>query len=68
MNNYFVWVEITANTETILDEARFMEAMKKCAETGIDSVILSVKDTSGFVLYQSNHAPHYSEFKERFEL
>lgn len=67
MNNYFVWVEITANTETILDEARFMEAMKKCAETGIDSVILSVKDTSGFVLYQSNHAPHYSEFKERFE-
>ncbi len=67
MNNYFVWVEITANTELILKEDRFLEAMKRCAEAGIDSVILSVKDTSGFVLYRSNHAPHYSEFKECFE-
>ncbi len=67
MNNYFVWVEITANTELILNEERFREAMKKCAASGIDSVILSIKDTSGFVLYQSSLAPHYSEFKECFE-
>ena len=67
MNNYFVWVEITANTERILNADSFREAMEKCAKAGIDSVILSVKDTSGFVLYKSNLAPHYSEFKERFE-
>ena len=67
MNNYFVWVEITANTQTILQEDRFRDAMKKCAEVGIDSVILSIKDTSGFVLYNSSLAPHYSKFKEGFE-
>ena len=67
MNNYFVWVEITANTQTILHEDRFRDAMKKCAEAGIDSVILSIKDTSGFVLYNSSIAPHYSKFKEGFE-
>ena len=66
MNNYFVWVEITANTQTILDENRFREAMEKCAGIGIDSVILSIKDTSGFVLYNSSLAPHYSKFKECF--
>ncbi len=67
MNNYFVWVEITANTQTILHEDRFRAAMKKCAEVGIDSVILSIKDTSGFVLYNSSLAPHYSKYKECFE-
>ena len=53
MNNYFVWVEITANTERILDANLFSEAMEKCAQRGIDSVVLSVKDTTGFVLYNS---------------
>jgi uncharacterized lipoprotein YddW (UPF0748 family) len=67
MNNYFVWVEITANTQTILDEKCFREAMEKCAGVGIDSVILSIKDTSGFVLYNSSHAPHYSKYKDCFE-
>lgn len=67
MNNYFVWVEITANTELILNADRFREAMKKCAERGIDSVILSIKDTSGFTLYKSSRAPHYSELKDCFE-
>lgn len=67
MNNYFVWVEITANTQTILDGDRFRAAMEKCAGIGIDSVILSIKDTSGFVLYNSSLAPHYSKFKDNFE-
>ncbi|MBQ6714998.1 MAG: family 10 glycosylhydrolase [Clostridia bacterium] len=66
MNNYFVWIEITANRELILDEARFSDAMEKCAKCGIDSVVLSVKDTSGFALYPSKLAPHYSKFDERF--
>ena len=67
MNNYFVWIEITANKKLILDKTLFSDAMEKCAECGIDSVVLSVKDTSGFVLYSSKHAPHYSKFDADFE-
>ena len=66
MGHYFVWVEITANRELILDKERFAEAMEKCAGCGIDSVILSIKDTYGFVLYPSKYAAHYSKFDERF--
>ena len=58
MNNYFVWVEITANKERILNADLFADAMAKCAKTGIDSVVLSVKDTSGYVIYDSAIAPH----------
>lgn len=67
MNNYFVWIEITANRERILNKALFEAAMEKCVSCGIDSVVLSVKDTSGFVLYPSQYAPHYSKFDDRFE-
>ena len=67
MNNYFVWVEITANTERILNADLFSEAMGKCAERGIDSVVLSVKDTSGFAIYNSQYAPHYSKLKSNFQ-
>ncbi|MBQ7866928.1 MAG: family 10 glycosylhydrolase [Clostridia bacterium] len=66
VNNYFVWVEITANRELILEKERFAQAMQQCANCGIDSVILSIKDTSGFVLYPSQYAPHYSKYDERF--
>ena len=31
MNNYFVWVEITANKERILNADLFADAMAKCA-------------------------------------
>ena len=67
MNNYFVWVEITANTERIIDPNLFSEAMEKCAKAGIDSVVLSIKDTTGFVLYNSKYAPHYSKLKSNFK-
>lgn len=66
-NHYFVWIEITANRELIWDKERFAEAMERCAECGIDSVILSVKDTSGFVLYPSQYAEHYSKFDSRYQ-
>ena len=67
MNNYFVWIEITANKERILNADLFADAMAKCAKTGIDSVVLSVKDTSGFVIYNSAIAPHYSKFNSDFK-
>jgi len=67
MNNYYVWVEIGANRKLILDKKLFEEAMEKCAQCGIDSVILSIKDTTGFTLYPSQYAPHYSKLNEMFE-
>lgn len=66
MNRYFVWIEISANRKLILDKALFSEAMEKCAKCGIDSVILSVKDTSGFTIYPSGYAAHYSKFNGNF--
>ena len=67
MNNYFIWVEISANRRLIWDKERFADAMERCAACGIDSVVLSVKDTSGFVLYPSKYADHYSKFNPDFK-
>jgi len=65
--NYYVWIEISANMDTILDKEAFIQAMRKCSTAGIDSVILSVKDTTGFVLYPSDYADHYSKYNTKFE-
>ncbi|SHO43050.1 GNAT family N-acetyltransferase [Anaerocolumna xylanovorans] len=66
-SNYFVWIEIEANKRTITNAACFEQAMEKCRAAGIDAVILSVKDTTGFVIYESEIAPHYAEYDEAFE-
>lgn len=64
---FFVWVEITANKQRLLDARRFEETLHRCRAAGIDSIILSVKDTSGFCLYNSRIAPHYAGFDADFE-
>ena len=48
---YYVWIEIEANTDTLTNPAAFRRQMEACARAGIGSVILSVKDTSGFALW-----------------
>lgn len=63
---YEVWIEIQANKKLILDSEKFREAMEKCKTAGMTGIILSVKDTSGFVLYKSSLADHYSEFDGEF--
>ena len=63
---YEVWIEIQANKKLILDSKKFREAMEKCKKAGMTGIILSVKDTSGFVLYKSSLADHYSEFDGEF--
>lgn len=65
--NYYVWVEITANKKRLLDPAVFSDMLQKCADAGIGSLILSVKDTSGFGLYHSKIVPHYSQFDKNFQ-
>lgn len=63
---YQAWIEITANKEWILEKEKFKAVMEKCAQAGMTGIILSVKDTTGFVLYPSTIAPHYSEYDEEF--
>lgn len=65
--NYYVWIEIQANKKIIADRKKFCEVMKKCRNAGIGAVILGVKDTTGFALYNSKIAPHYREYDEIFQ-
>lgn len=64
--NYYVWVEIEANKHRILDEDYFGSLLDRCLETGIGTVILSVKDTTGFGIYKSSFVPHYSLYDMAF--
>ncbi len=66
-DQYYVWVEIDANKKRILNSAVFEQTLKKCVLAGIGTVILSVKDTTGFCLYHSSFVPHYSKFDSDFE-
>ena len=63
---YSVWIEIQANKATIADAHQFRAAMRRCAQAGMDAVLLSVRDTSGFALYPSKLAPHYSQYDPAF--
>lgn len=63
---YSVWIEIQANKATIADAHQFRAAMRRCAQAGMDAVLLSVRDTSGFALYPSKLASHYSQYDPAF--
>lgn len=63
---YSVWIEIQANKAIIADAEKFRAAMRRCARAGMDAVLLSVRDTSGFALYPSRLAPHYSQYDSTF--
>lgn len=64
---YEVWIEITANKETILHKEKFDEMMEKCKNAGMTGIILSVKDTTGFSIYPSKIVPHYSYYDVAFQ-
>ena len=61
-----IWVEITANKKLILNTEAFGSAMERCRDCGVTGIILSVKDTTGFVIYDSSIAPHYSSYDHDF--
>ncbi len=65
--NYYIWIEIQANKKTIVNAKSFQKEMENCKKAGIGAVILSVKDTSGFAIYDSKTAPHYSEYDKTFK-
>lgn len=64
--DYYVWVEIEANKQRLLDGQYFEKMLDKCVTAGIGSIILSAKDTSGFGIYKSKVVPHYSKFDQDF--
>lgn len=64
---YEVWVEITANKNTILCADKFEKTMEKCKASGMTGIILSVKDTTGFSIYPSEIVPHYSLYDPDFQ-
>lgn len=65
--NYYVWVEIEANKERVINEKYFNNIMDKCVEAGLGSIILAVKDTTGFGIYNSSVVPHYSKLDSDFK-
>ncbi|AST56513.1 S-layer protein [Thermoanaerobacterium thermosaccharolyticum] len=67
IKNYYLWMEIHANKNRILNSKYFEDVLDKCVQSGISSIILSVKDTSGFCIYNSKIVPHYSYFDPDFE-
>lgn len=67
MRHYYIWVEIQANKNRILDEKVFTKKLKKCKKVGFEGIILGVKDTSGFGIYNSKIVPHYSKLEKEFE-
>ena len=66
-DNYYIWVEIEANKHRLLKPELFEKMLDRCVASGISSVILSVKDTTGFCLYDSAIAPHYVRLDPDFE-
>ena len=62
---YNVWIEIQANKKTVTDSEKFLNVMQKCRDAGVTGVIMSVKDTTGFTLWPSRFAPHYSWYDDR---
>lgn len=64
---YEVWIEIQANKKLILNREEFKSVIMKCKELGMTGAILSVKDTTGFVLYKSDLAYHYSCYDDDFK-
>ena len=65
-DQYYIWVETEANKKRILDSTVFENVIKKCVGAGIGTIILCVKDTTGFCLYNSRFVPHYCKFDRDF--
>ncbi|MGF7429485.1 alpha amylase family protein [Thermoanaerobacterium thermosaccharolyticum] len=65
--DYYLWIEIHANKNIILDNKYFEKIIDKCVKYRIGSIVLSVKDPSSFCIYKSEIAPHYSCYDSEFE-
>jgi len=58
-----VWFDATANWKRLGSREQVAAMMQKCAEAGVDVVVVDVKPISGQVLYASAIAPRMLEWK-----
>lgn len=65
--NYYLWIEIQANKHRISDRDYFNRILDRCLCAGIGTIILSVKDTTGFGIFKSSLVPHYSKYDSCLE-
>lgn len=56
-----LWYDLTANLERLNSSEKVEDIVGKTAEAGFDTIVLDVANTTGFVAYSSEIAPHVSE-------
>lgn len=55
-----LWLDLAANRAALDTEEEVREIMRRTADVGFESVVVDVKNYTGFVAYQSDVAPHLS--------
>lgn len=58
-----LWLDLAANRTALDTREEVRDVMRRTAEVGFDSVVVDVKNPSGYVAYQSRIAPHLSTTK-----
>ncbi len=59
-----IWIDAYANCQRLSNHENIESFMTRVKASGADTVVLSVKDVSGLVLYPSRIAPHMSLWSE----
>jgi uncharacterized lipoprotein YddW (UPF0748 family) len=58
--NKTIWFDLMANKDTLNTKEKVENIVNKVAKANIDTIVLDVKSSRGFVAYLSNVAPHLS--------
>jgi hypothetical protein len=58
-----LWIDATANAETLNSDARVQAVVDRCKAAHINGIVVDVKPLSGEVLYDSRYAPRMKEWK-----
>ncbi|MFF2447422.1 alpha amylase family protein [Neobacillus sp. NPDC058068] len=59
-----LWYDLSANIEYLNTKEKVKDIVGKTAKANIDTIILDIKNSTGFVAYKSNLAPHASTSKK----
>ncbi|WP_077617595.1 alpha amylase family protein [Bacillus sinesaloumensis] len=59
-----LWYDLSANIEYLNTKEKVKEIVGKTAKANIDTIILDIKNSTGFVAYNSDLAPHASTSKK----
>lgn len=59
-----LWYDLSANIEYLNTKEKVQDIVGKTANANIDTIILDIKNSTGFVAYKSDLAPHASTSKK----